>query len=306
MRRWPLGASTFIWTSPFGNDCLDLIDKAVGLGFELIEICIENPTTIDTGRISRRLEQAGIGATVCGAFGPGRDVSSTDPAIRAAGVDYIATCVRVATELGSPLVAGPMYSATGKTALLPPAERRQQWAWGVENLQRAGDIAAAAGIRLAIEPLNRFETDFLNTVAQANTFVDAIGRDNVGLLLDTFHMNIEEHSVPDAIRAAGKRVFHFHACANDRGTPGKDHLPWPQIAMALDDIAYRGPWVIESFTPTITEIARAVSLWRPLAESQDRLAGDGLAFLDRLQIDHRPQHGRSDPRTAGDSPATSS
>lgn len=285
MRRWPLGASTFIWASPFGNDTLDLIDKVAGLGFDLIEICIEDPATIDTARIGSRLRQAGIAALVCGAFGPSRDVSSTDPAVRSAGVDYIATCVRIAAELGAPMVSGPMYSATGKTALLSPDERRQQWDWGVGNLQRAGDIAADAGIRLAVEPLNRFETDFLNTIEQANGFIDAIDRHSVGLLLDTFHMNIEEHSVPDAIRMAGARVFNFHACANDRGTPGKDHLPWREIRAALDAIDYRGPWVIESFTPRITEIARAVSLWRPLAESQDRLASDGLAFLDRIETE---------------------
>ena len=285
MRRWLLGASTFIWASPFGNDTLDLIDKVAGLGFDLIEICIEDPASIDTARIGSRLQQAGIAVLVCGAFGPSRDVSSTDPAVRSAGVDYIATCVRIAAELGAHMVSGPMYSATGKTALLASDERRQQWDWGVANLQRAGDIAADAGIRLAIEPLNRFETDFLNTIEQANRFVDAIDRHNVGLLLDTFHMNIEEHSVPDAIRTAGARVFNFHACANDRGTPGRDHLPWREIGAALDAIGYRGPWVIESFTPRITEIARAVSLWRPLAESQDKLASEGLAFLDRIETE---------------------
>ena len=106
-----------------------------------------------------------------------------------------------------------------------------------------------------------------------------LARDNVGLLIDTFHMNIEERNIPDAIRLAGNRVFHFHGCSNDRGTPGKDHLPWPAIVGALREIDYSGATVIEAFTPEVREIARAVSIWRPLAESQDALARDGLTFL---------------------------
>lgn len=273
------GASTFIWVSPFSNGTLDLIDKVAGMGFDFIEICIEDPASIDTKRIVERLRSANIRALVCGAFGPDRDVSSDDPAIREGGKRYIGQCVDIAATLGAPMVAGPMYSATGKVALVSPEKRRQQWAWASENLREAADYAASKGIRLAIEPLNRFETDLVNTVEQGVDLVSRIGRDNVGLLLDTFHMNIEEHSVPDALRRAGKHVFHFHACANDRGIPGRDHLPWAEIKLALADIGYGGPWVIEAFNPEIREIARAVSLWRPLADNQDDIGRVGLAFL---------------------------
>lgn len=273
------GASTFIWVSPFSNDTLDLIDKVAGMGFDLIEICIEDPASIDTDRIQERLRSAGIRPLVCGAFGPDRDVSSDDPAIRDNGKRYIGQCVDIAAVLGAPMVAGPMYSATGKVALVSAEKRRQQWIWATENLRAAADDAAAKGIRLAIEPLNRFETDLVNTVEQGVELVTRIGRGNVGLLLDTFHMNIEERSVPDALRRGAKHVFHFHACANDRGIPGRDHLPWAEIERALADIGYGGPWVIEAFNPDIKEIARAVSLWRPLADNQDDIGRHGLAFL---------------------------
>lgn len=273
------GASTFIWVSPFSSDTLDLIDKVAEAGFDLVELCIEDPATIEVDRIASKLQQAGIAPLVCGAFGPDRDVSSDDPAIRRNGVAYINRCVDIAAALGAPIVAGPMYSATGKTALRTSQDRQQQWDWAIENLREAADHATARGIRLAIEPLNRFETDLVNTVAQGVDLVTRIGRDNVGLLLDTFHMNIEERSIPEAIRQAGPHMFHFHACANDRGVPGRDHLPWRDILAALNDIGYGGPWVIEAFNPGIREIARAVSLWRPLAESQDAIAVDGLAFL---------------------------
>jgi D-psicose/D-tagatose/L-ribulose 3-epimerase len=122
----------------------------------------------------------------------------------------------------------------------------------------------------------------VNTVDQGLRLIADIGRANVGFLLDTFHMNIEEKSIPDAIRRADGHIFEFHACSSDRGTPGEDHLPWPAIVSALKDVGFDGPVVIEAFTPKIKEIARAVSLWRPLAESEDALAANGLAHLRRV------------------------
>ncbi len=279
MTRPQFGASTFIWVSPFSGETLSLIDSVAEMGFDLIELCIEDPATIDLAAIRGRLAAAGIGALVCGAFGPDRDVSSDDPAIRENGLRYITQCIEIAAGLGAPFVAGPMYSATGKTALVPKEKRTQQLAWAAENLTRAADAAATRGVGLAIEPLNRFETDLINTVDQGVDFVRRIGRDNVGLLLDTFHMNIEEQSIPAALRRAAGHIFHFHACANDRGVPGRDHLPWAEIDATLAQVGYQGPWVIEAFNPAIREIARAVSLWRPLASSQDEIAVDGLRFL---------------------------
>lgn len=276
------GASTFIWVSPFGPGTLDLIGRVKDFGFDLIEICVEDPDTIDTDRILERLAASGLGALVCGAFGPNRDMSSTDPSVRDAAARYLRTCVDIAARLGSPTVSGPMYAGVGATAMREPADRRAQWDRAVEGLGPVADYAAACGVKLAFEPLNRFETDLVNTVDQGLRLIADIGRPNVGFLLDTFHMNIEEKGIPDAIRRAGRHIFEFHACSSDRGTPGEDHLPWPAIAAALGEAGYDGPVVIEAFTPKIKEIARAVSLWRPLAESEDALATNGLAHLRRV------------------------
>ncbi len=273
------GASTFIWVSPFSEQTLDLIDRVKALGFDIIEICVEDPDRIDVEQLRPHLERTGMHASICGAFGPDRDISCDDAATRNNGIAYIKRCVDIAADLAAPTVIGPMYAATGKTRLQTADERERQTLLAVENIRIVADYAASRGVRLAVEPLNRFETDFLNTVDQAMIFLGRVDRENVGLLLDTFHMNIEETSIPDALRRAGRKVFHFHACANDRGTPGHDHLPWPQIVAALRDIHYPGPVVIESFTPEIREIARAVSIWRPLAASQNALAQDGLTFL---------------------------
>ncbi len=274
-----LGASTFIWTSPFSNRSLDLIDKVKTLGFDLIEICVEDPATIDASAIRSRMKSVGIGATVCGAFGPDRDLSSNDQAVRENGIAYVKTCIDIAAELGAESVVGPMYSAVGRTEMVEPAQRVVQRRLAATSIRIAADHAKANGIRLGIEPLNRFETDLINTVDQGLVLLDEIDRPNVGFLLDTFHMNIEEKDIPAAVRKAKGRIVEFHACSSDRGTPGEDHLPWPAIVTALNDIGYDGPVVIEAFTPAIKEIARAVALWRPLAESEDALAGNGLRFL---------------------------
>ncbi|PLR76705.1 sugar phosphate isomerase/epimerase [Bacillus sp. V3-13] len=276
------GASTFIWVSPFSNQTLYLIDKVKDIGFDYLEICIEDPETIDISAIQKQLEETGVQALVCGAFGPGRDISSDDPAVREEGVAYIKTCIDIAAELGSPLVSGPMYSATGKTRLLSAEEKKQQWDWAVENMKIVADYAAVKGIKLAVEPLNRFETDFINTVQQGLEFFNQVDRENVGFLLDTFHMNLEEKSIPEAIKLAGNKVFNFHSCENDRGTPGTGHIPWKEVFQALKEISYDGPVVIESFTTEIKEIARAVSQWRPLAPSQDSLGEEGLQFLKKV------------------------
>jgi D-psicose/D-tagatose/L-ribulose 3-epimerase len=276
------GASTFIWASPFSNQTLDLFDRAKSIGFDILEICVEDPATIDAAAISERAARTGIAVTICGAFSPDRNLSSEDAAIRQAGLDYLQHCIDFASALNSPFVSGPMYAAVGDTRLLDEAARREQWRRAVESLKRAAAYAASRGVKLAIEPLNRFETDLVNTVNQGLKLVDDIGADNVGLLLDTFHMNIEEKDIPAAIRRAAGHVVEFHACSNDRGTPGEDHLPWRDIAAALREVRYEGPIVIEAFTPEIKEIAKAVSIWRPLAASQDALAADGLKHLRRV------------------------
>ncbi|HEY1779122.1 MAG TPA: sugar phosphate isomerase/epimerase [Roseiarcus sp.] len=282
------GASTFIWVSPFSNKTLHLLDKAKALGFDILEVCVEEPEAIDPDLVRAHADKAEMALTVCGAFGPTRDLSSEDAAVRRNGLAYLERCIDFAARLGSPFVSGPMYAAVGATRMLDARERAAQWRRAVASLKAAATYAAKRSVKLAIEPLNRFETDLVNTVDQGLKLLADIGAKNAGLLLDTFHMNIEEKDVPSAIRRAAGHIVEFHACSNDRGTPGEDHLPWNAIADALRDAGYDGPVVIEAFTPEIKEIARAVSIWRPLAQSQDALARDGLENLRKVFERKRP------------------
>jgi D-psicose/D-tagatose/L-ribulose 3-epimerase len=275
----PIGVSTWIWTSPFTDEDAALAGHVRELGADVLELAVEDTGRVSADALLAAAEGTAVAFSICGAFGPERDLSHEDPRYRRLGLDYVELLVDLAAAVGAPVVVGPMYSSVGKARMLSADEREQQRRWAVESLKAAADYAGARGVRLAVEPLNRFETDLVNTAEQALELCDRIGRDNVGLLLDTFHMNIEEKSVADAIRLAGDRLFHVHTCENDRGTPGTGHVPWPEVFRALQEIGYEGYLVIESFTPAVQEIAKAVSMWRPLDATGDEMARQGLGFL---------------------------
>ncbi len=286
-RHWSnsvkFGANTFIWTSPFRtSEHLELVDRVAGMGFDLIEIAYEDPALIDRDALKQRAADNGLGIIVCGAFGPGRNLVSADPSERAATAAYIRELVDAAADLGSPVVGGPMYGAVGKTPAPDRDARDAERELAARELQPLAAYAGDHGVKLAMETLNRFETDLLNIAAQGMALVEQVGSPHIGLHLDTFHMHLEEKSSVAAIRLAGDRLFHFHACENDRGVPGTGQVDWPAVAVALDETGYDGAVVIESFTPEVTSIAKAVCIWRDIAPSQDAVAADGLTFLHRI------------------------
>lgn len=273
------GISTFNWISPFNTGAAYLISKVKQIGFDVFEMTCEEPTKIDLQIVKRELDRVGLEASVCTVMGPGRDLSCDDPQVVRETMDYLRWCVNAAQFLGSPVISGPLYSYVGKTRLLPARERLAERKRAVANLKELALYAQDHGVKLALEPLNRFEIDMINTVDQGLELIAEIDSPVVGFLLDSFHMHIEEKNSSEAIRRAGSRVFHFHSCENDRGVPGTGQVDWPGIRQALKDINYQGALVIESFTQELEAIARAVSLWRPLAPDQDTIAVEGIAFL---------------------------
>lgn len=277
-----IGVNTWVWTSPFSTSDFHLIPKIGQMGFDVLEVALDDAALIDARLLREMAKDNGLTITVCGAFGPTRDISNEDPAIRKIGADYIKDCIRFAEAVGSTLVSGPVYSAVGKTRLVSDAQKKREWAWCVQNLQDLGKIANDAGVTIGVEPLNRFESDMINLVEQAVVLVRAVDDPAYRIHIDTFHANIEEKSIPDAIRLAGDLLGHFHACENDRGIPGTGHQDWIGIRDALKEVGYNGAVVIESFTPGAVEIAKAASIWRPLAPSQDELASGGVRFLRTL------------------------
>lgn len=277
------GVSTFVWVSPFSTASFDLLPKVADMGYDIIEVAVEDKSLIDWPLLKKRAAETGLGITISGAFGANRDLSSDDPAIRQNGVDYIVDCLRLAADMGSPIFTGPVYSAVGKTRLVSAERKLQERNWCLDNLRIVGERAREYGVMIGLEPLNRFETDMVNTVEQALSLVNEAGQPSIKISLDTFHNNIEEKSIPAAIRAIGRDMLcHVQGNENDRGTPGTGNVDWPGINAALAGIGYDGAVVIETFGAPSDELARAASIWRPLANSPDELAREGLAFYKSL------------------------
>lgn len=274
----PIGVNSWVFVSPPTDEAIAALAPQVkAMGFDVLELGIEVAGQWDPARTGEVLAANGLGTAVCAAMAPDRDFTDSD--LVAGTQAYVRYCIDAVAGAGGSVVAGPLYSPVGKTWLMTPDERAAAIERLVAGLRPVADYAEQRGVRLAIEPLNRFETSFFNTAAQVREVVDLLDHPAVGLLLDTFHMNIEEKDPVAAIRLAGDKLYHVHACGNDRGAPGFDHIAWEPIIAALREVHYTGPLVIESFTPEAQIIARAAAIWRPLAPTQEALATDGLAFL---------------------------
>lgn len=276
------GINTFLFTSPFNNDSVSYFPRFKEWGFDSVEIALEDPAHIDPALIREHLNKNGLTCkTVCAAMSPDLDLRGTKEQQEAA-IKYLKSLLDTMVVLGAEMLIGPLYSSVGRADAVPENEYAEQWKTAVEHLK---DIAAHAqnlNLKLGIEPLNRFETDFLNTVDQALRMIKEINNPVVFLHYDTFHMNIEEKDQGKAIKKAGKLLGHFHACGCDRGTPGNDHINWNGIAAALREVNYDGSIVIESFTKDVKVIARAAAIWRQIEPSQEAIAADGVKFLKKL------------------------
>jgi D-psicose/D-tagatose/L-ribulose 3-epimerase len=216
--------------------------------------------------------------SICACLGPDRDLRGT-PAQQQTSLNYLGRVLDQMLILDCPVLAGPVYSAVGRADAVAPADYRRQWQTVVKHLKTLARQAEMRRKYICLEPLNRFETDFINTCDQAIQMLEDVGSPALKLHLDTFHMNIEEKDSAAAIRKAGKRLGHFHACGSDRGTPGNDHLDWAPISRALKSIGYDGGVVIESFTTDVKVIARAAAIWRRIEPTRDEIAVKGLKFL---------------------------
>jgi D-psicose/D-tagatose/L-ribulose 3-epimerase len=277
------GVNTWVWTSPLTTAELEkLAPRVAEMGFDWIEAPLESIGDLDHKRGADIVRRHGLGVSACAAMGPDRDLIHPDEAIRKNGMAYLRQAIEATHALGGTNLVGPLYAAVGRTWQQTPAERARDLDVLVKNLGELARYAGGYGVILCVEPLNRFETSFINLAEQAIEVVDRVDHPNCQVMLDTFHMNIEEKSLGNAIRAAGKRLRHVHACENDRGAPGSGNVTWNEVAQALKDIKYDGPVVIESFTSKVKSIARAAAIWRSLAPTQDDLARNGLKFLKQL------------------------
>lgn len=276
-----LGINSFLFVSPFTNESTKLFKQFKKWGFDTVEIPVEDPSHIDPAYIKTELDKAGLACgSVCACMGPDRDLRGT-AAQQKTGMDYLKALIDQMVELDCPSLIGPVYSAVGRADAVPEKEYARQWKTVVRNLKNVCKYAEKKGRVICLEPLNRFETDFINTCDQGLKMIKDVGNPALKLHLDTFHMNIEEKNQGKAIRKAGKHLGHFHACGSDRGTPGNDHIDWPGIADALKAVKYKNDVVIESFTTDVKVIARAAAIWRKMEPTTNEIAVKGVKFLKK-------------------------
>jgi D-psicose/D-tagatose/L-ribulose 3-epimerase len=273
------GVSTWLWESPFSTQSITLFPKIKAMGYDLVEIPVEDPALIDGHVVKKALEENDLGVIVCGAFGPTKDFTHEDEKVHKNCFNYIENCFELCTVLGVGFLAGPMYSAVGKARLVSKEQKKIEWDRAVTNLTAVCKMASQHGLEIALEPLNRFESDLVNTAEDVMRLVADINQKEAKVLLDGFHMTIEEKNIKEAIKQVGNKLLHVQVSENHRGVPGTGLTPWNDFKLGLDEIGYKGAIVIESFTPEIKELAAAVCIWKNLAESQDAFATDGLQFL---------------------------
>jgi D-psicose/D-tagatose/L-ribulose 3-epimerase len=274
-----VGVNTLIWSAEFDPAVIPF-DKLKKAEIEGLEVPVFNPKSIDTKVLAQVLKENKLACTFCSINPPGANPISADSKERDKAAKHWKKVIETAAEVKSELVVGPTYAPVGDL----PGRRRtdEEWARAVEFHQKLAPTLKKNGVQLAVEPLNRYETYFLNTADDTVKFVEEVGSPNIGVLLDTFHSNIEDKSVGVAYRFCGKHLKHVHTCENDRGIPGSGHVDWPGVLRSLQTMGYDGWLTIESFNSNIPELSAATALWRDLAPHPDDIAVQGAAFLKKL------------------------
>lgn len=281
----PVGIISMQFVRPFRTENLNLFSHIRELGFEFVELLVPEPEDgLQLREVRQALRDNDLDVVLAARVNLQRSIASEQAAARQGGVDYLRYCIECAAELGAKIVGGPLYGEPlvfAGRAPAPASDRQiaQRFDSTVAGLQQVTQQAEASGVTLALEPLNRFETDIVCSVAQGIEVVDAVSSRALGLLLDTFHMNMEESSLPDAIRAAGSRIVHFQANENHRGFPGTGHVDWTQVMHALHQVAYRGPISLEPFRRDDWRVGLPIAQWRAPHEDESEKLRAGLALV---------------------------
>lgn len=271
-----IGIHLSYWQESWSDPLIPIFERVRTAGFDVAELPLLNPQGMDFPKLAAALAEAGLEASCGTGLGVETDITSPDPVIRTAGLAHLRACLDGAAQLGSPLLGGVTYAPWGVFPSDDLSERRVRC---IDSLFEAAEYGESVGVCLCLEVLNRFEGYLLNTVEQGLVLLSDVGHPNLKLHLDTFHMNIEENNIADAIRLAGNQLGHFHCVANNRKAPGKGHLDWGAIRSALQVIDYRGFLVAESFVNPAGEVGQGLYIWRELAENMDTNAVEIAEFL---------------------------
>jgi len=275
-----LGVSAFAWTARFDQSHLRLVPLIKEMGFSGFEIAMFDPADLAANDIRRAFEASDLECTVCAILPPGINPISPDAAVRKISVQHLVRCIETASALGAKLLGGPLYAPIGYLPEHRPT--KDEWSWAVDSFQSVSDVLDSCNVTISIEPVNRSETFFVRTAREASSLCDAIGHPRFGVTIDTFHANIEERDIPEALTSIRPRLKHIHASENDRGLLGKGHVDFPGIVAALKKIGYNGYLMIEGFGYSLQETNAPGVLWADTSVSPEEIASTGARFLNQI------------------------
>jgi D-psicose/D-tagatose/L-ribulose 3-epimerase len=274
----PVAIHTAAWVRRWDEDLAPHLERAADLGFQGAEVSLLGLDASAASRLARVAAGLGLVLKCTTGLSAGTDITSADGKVRQAGLRYLRRAADVVAACGADLLAGVIYAPWGTGRTAGRAERTDRAA---DALAEAAPVFAERGITLGIEPLNRFETDLVTTAAEACALAEKIGAANVGILLDTFHMNIEERSFSAAVKTADRRLVHVQLADNDRGAPGSGHLDWGDVFAGLDAVGYRGWLSLELFLRSGLEVSDDLRIWRDISPDPTAPARAGLAYVRR-------------------------
>jgi D-psicose/D-tagatose/L-ribulose 3-epimerase len=277
------GVASLIWTEDFTVNDLPIIEKAKSLGFDVIDINIAHPDRFPTEAVRDRVKETGIEAVTTIGMPQDANIIHPNPKVRRQGIDMLKKMVDINLEIDSKIIAGVIYASWGYITGKP--RTIEEWKWSVESMREAAEYARSMGdVVLAVEPVNRFETHFINIAEDAVKYCKEVGTGNMKILLDTFHMIREETSFTEAVETCSSDYLGYvHVCENNRGIPGTGLVPWKEFFTALNKIDYDGPMSIESFDPGFEELNRLCAIWRQFADTGEELAVQGLKNLKEIE-----------------------
>ena len=268
-----------LWDDDMHDGLMPVLEFVRQIGYDGVEVPMFDLDPAKWARWGQRLDDLGLARIANHVIAPEFDPVSPDPLVREHAYEHMMRVVDCCNAVGAKILAGPHQIALGVFSGRAPTD--EQWGRSVAHIRRVAEYAAPAGVTLTEEVVNRFELYLLNTLAQAVRFVDEVGQANCRVHLDTFHANIEEKLPGEAIKEAGSRIGYVHISENDRGIPGTGHVAWDATFSALHAIGYDGWLTVEAFGDSLPNLTASTKIWRPLFESEELVASEGLAFMRR-------------------------
>lgn len=271
-----LGFDLLLWTTHVTDEHWPIIERLKATGYDGVEVPMFEGTPDHYEKLGRRLRDVGLGATGVGVMAGGNAISP-DYVQRAGALTHLNWLTDCTAALGATLVCGPFHQPLGEFSGRGPTA--DEIAWCADVHKQAAQYAARQGVALSVEPLNRFECYFLNTMEQAASLVRRVDEPNYGYLFDTFHTNIEENSVPPLIASTIGQINHVHITENNRGVPGAGHIDFQSVFNALKQSGYDGWMTIEAFGSALPDLAAATKIWRPLFGSEAEVYEKGFKLM---------------------------